>query len=117
MALIDRSTPVITLIDAATGPQTGVVVAVQSNLAAVLEVSGTYTNLEAEFDVSIDEGVTFWPMAAESLSLGTSAPKMTTPGLYRLQEGFRAVTHMRVAVTSTGAPTGAMTVKVVGIMY
>ena len=117
MALIDRATPLITLIDAATGPVVGVVVPVGSNIAAVLEVSGTYTNLEAEFDVSIDEGVTYWPVNLVSLSLGTSAPKMTTPGLYGLKDGFRAVTHMKVTITSSGAPTGAMTVKAVGIMY
>jgi hypothetical protein len=117
MSLIDRATPLITLIDAATGPVTGVVVPVGSNIAAVIEVLGPYTNLEAVFEVSIDEGITYWPVALEMLSTGTSGPKMTTPGLYALMEGFRAVSHMRVSVTSAGPPTGSMTIKAVGIMY
>jgi hypothetical protein len=117
MHVSERTTPLVILINAATGAQVGAPVAIGYSVAAVLEVSGTYTNLEALFEISIDGGLRYWPVAVEPLSTGTSAPKMTTPGLYRLLEGFRAVTHMRAEVTASGTPTGAMTIKAVGLLY
>lgn len=115
---IRRGNPVV-LQDAATGPATGLTLAVGEVESCILEVSGTYTNLEAQFEVSVDGGHLFWPVDLEPpLSTGGgTGPKMTTPGLYHAGHAFRAATHIRTPIMAPGAPSGSMTVRVVLIMW
>lgn len=117
MPIVERTSALHTMQSAVTGASPGLTVANAGAETVIVEVSGTYTNLEATFEISIDEGVTFWPVTLELLSTaGTVAPKLTAPGLYKMMSGVRAMTHFRAPIATTGTPTGAMTIKVMGII-
>ena len=115
---IRRGNPLI-LQQAVTEASPGVTLDVGEVESCILEVSGEYTNLEAQFEVSIDGGHSFWPVNLEPplSSGGGTGPKMTTPGLYYAGPAFRGATHIRAPVAAAGTPTGAMTVKAVLIRW
>lgn len=80
----------------------------------IVEVSGTYTNITANFEGSIDGGTTWNSVSLATLSSLTRArlAAATAVGLY-LMENAAGLTTFR-ARTTIGAATGSMTVKAIG---
>jgi len=86
---------------------------VRSGTTLMVEISGTYTNVTANFEASIDGGTTWWAVALATLNSTTLVRTLTaaTNGLYRLED-CGGLTHFR-ARTTIGAATGTMTVKAI----
>ncbi len=78
---------------------------------AVVEISGTFSGITANFEASVDGGTTYHSVAL--LQLGsTSSAKVaaaTATGHYRLSDAA-GITQLR-ARTTVATPTGTMTVK------
>lgn len=79
----------------------------------VVEVSGTYTNITANCEASVDGGTTWFSVTLATLSSVTRArlAALVANGLYLL-ENADGLTTFR-ARTTIGAVTGTMTVKAV----
>lgn len=80
----------------------------------IVEISGTYTNITANFEGSIDGGTTWNAVTLATLASVTRArlAAATAVGLY-LMENAAGLTHFR-ARTTIGAATGSITVKAIG---
>lgn len=82
-------------------------------VSVVVEVSGTYTNMTANFEASIDGGTTWFSVSLATLSSTTRAriAAATAVGLYLL-ENANGLSGLR-ARTTVASPTGAMTVRAI----
>jgi hypothetical protein len=82
--------------------------------SAILEASGTYTGITANFEGSIDSGVTWYPITLITLAntAGVRVSTATNNGLYFL-EYARPMNAFR-ARTTVATPTGNMTVRARG---
>lgn len=109
MARTSETAQVIQNAQAAAG--NGTPIDVTGMQALMVEISGTYTNITANFEGSIDGGVTWNVLALLQLAATarTYVAAATAVGLYFLAE-CKALTHFR-ARTTIGAATGSMTVK------
>lgn len=82
--------------------------------AVLVEITGTYTNITANFEVSADGGTTWHAVSLATLSSTTLSrvAAATAVGLYRLEHAGGA-NRLR-ARTTVASPTGSMTVKALG---
>jgi hypothetical protein len=112
--------PLLTRLGALTSLQAAVVTAVNGTalditdaVSVVVEISGTYTGVTANFEASVDAGVTWNSVSLATLSSTTRAriAAATAVGLYLL-ENANGLTTFR-ARTTVSTPTGTMTVKAV----
>lgn len=112
--------PVVTQLGAVTNLQTavataidGVVLDITDATQVLVQVSGTYTNITANCEASIDGGTVWNSVTLATLSSVTRArlAALIANGLYLL-ENADGITHFR-ARTTIGAVTGTMTVKAI----
>jgi len=114
MPVSTRLSAIIVLQNAAAGAANGAMIDITDSASAIVELSGTYTGITANFEASIDSGVTWWPIALNTLSnpSGVRTATATANGLYFL-EYARPMNAFR-ARTTVATPTGAMTVRARG---
>lgn len=91
----------------------GVALDITDATSVIVEVSGTYTNITANCEASIDGGTTWGSVTLATLSSVTRArlAALIANGLYLL-ENADGLTTFR-ARTTIGAVTGTMTVKAI----
>lgn len=91
----------------------GVALDITDAVQVLVQVSGTYTNITANCEASIDGGTSYSSVTLATLSSVTRArlAALIANGLYLL-ENADGLTHFR-ARTTIGAVTGTMTVKAV----
>lgn len=91
----------------------GVALDITDAVQVLVEVTGTYTNITANCEASLDGGTTYHSVSVATLSSTTRArlAALVANGLYLL-ENADGLTHFR-ARTTIGAVTGTMTVKAV----
>lgn len=113
MPVATRLTALTTLQAAVAIAANGTALDITDASKVVVEVSGTYTNITANFEASVD-GTNFHSVSLATLSSTTLArlAAATAVGLYLL-ENAGGLTRFR-ARTTIGAATGTMTVKAVG---
>jgi hypothetical protein len=108
-----RMTPVALLQNAQTAASAGETFDISPCAEITIEVSGTFTNLTANFEGSLD-GVTWSPLVVRNLSTETTgSPNTTATGLYHMGYGS-GIAYFRVPITAQGTPTGAITVRAIG---
>ena len=103
-----------TLQSAQAGAANGTSLDISEAVSLLVEITGTYTGLTANFEASLDGGTTWNSVALLQLS-STSlarATGATANGLYLL-ENIRGMTAFRARTTASN-PTGSMTVKAIG---
>jgi hypothetical protein len=107
----------IVLQDAATEAGDGVAVSIAGIDTFLVQVSGTYTGMQVNFEASLDDGATWAAVALLPVGSTTPGTLVATPaaaatGIYRMTHapGF---SHFRVRVSGTG--TGDITVTVYGV--
>lgn len=116
MPLLTRLSALTTLQNAAAGAANGTALDITDAAQVVVEVSGTFTNITANFEASIDGGLTWNSVSLRQMSSTTSArlAAATAAGLYLL-ENANGLTSFR-ARTTVSSPTGSMTVRAVGAL-
>jgi hypothetical protein len=114
MGVSTRLSPIAILQQAAAVATNGAMIDITDSASAIVEVSGTYTGITANFEASIDAGVTWYPVSLTVLTnaSGVRAITATTNGLYFL-EYARPMNAFR-ARTTVATPTGSMTVRARG---
>jgi hypothetical protein len=117
MALATRLSSITVLQNAQAAAANGTAMDASDATELMVEVSGTYTNITANFEASIDGGSTWHSISLLQVSSLTSAriAAATAVGLYRL-ETAKGINAFR-ARTTIGAATGAMTVKAVSGLW
>lgn len=100
-----------TLQNAQAGAANGTALDCEEAVALLVEVSGTYTGITANFEGSVDAGATWWTVSLAALNSTTRARSLTATanGLYLLED-IGALSQFR-ARTTVATPTGSMTVK------
>lgn len=113
MAVATRLTASQSLQAAQTAAANGTDIDITDASQLVVEVSGTYTNITANFEASIDGGTSWHSVSLATLSSTTRArvAAATAVGLYLL-ENANGLNRFRARTTVSG-PTGSMTVKAV----
>lgn len=98
---------------AQTAAANGVALDITDAAGVIVEISGTYTNMTANFEASIDGGTTWFGVSLATLSSTTRArlAAAAAAGLYLL-ENAGGLTSFR-ARTTVASPTGSMTVRAV----
>lgn len=113
MATAPRVGAVTVLQNAVVIAADGVALDISGASNVFVEISGTHTNVAANFEVSIDGGTTWWPVFLADLNNATftriKATLSGVNGLYRLEDAA-GLSHFR-ARTTIGAATGTMTVR------
>jgi hypothetical protein len=114
MPIATRLGSLTTLQSAQNGAANGTALDVTDASAVIVEVSGTYTNMTANFEASVDGGTIWDSVSLATLSSTTRArvAAATAVGLYLL-ENTNGLTSFR-ARTTVASPTGSMTVKAIG---
>lgn len=117
MAVSARIGAVTTLQSAVATAQDGTALAVSGAEAVLVEISGTFTNINVFFEGSLDGGVTYGAVyvrrGSDAVLVASVSP--ATVGLYRLEDA-RGLTHFRTR-TTIGSVTGTITVKAVAVLY
>lgn len=108
MAIQTRIGTLTTLQNAQAGAANGTALDVTDATEVWFEISGTFTNITANFEAAIDGGTVFSPVAVMTPA-GTRASTATAAGLYSLADGA-SITTVRVR-TTVATPTGSMTVR------
>lgn len=110
MPIATRLGAVTTLQSAQAGAADGTPLTITDAAAVIVEIAGTYTNITANFEASID-GSAWFAVSLATLASTTRAriAAATAVGLYLLENanglvGFRAR-------TTVADPTGTMTVR------
>ena len=116
MPIASRLGTITTIQNAQAGAANGTIIDIIDATSLVIEISGTYTNITANFEASIDGGTTWFSVSLiqmASLTLARLAAA-TAIGLYFLEntEGLNAFR----ARTTVASPTGSMTVRAVGAL-
>ena len=114
MGVSTRLSPIAVLQNATAAAANGIMIDITDSASAIVEVSGTYTGITANFEASIDAGVTWYPVSLTVLlnPAGTRTITANTNGLYFL-EYARPMNAFR-ARTTVATPTGSMTVRARG---
>jgi hypothetical protein len=102
---------------AAAAPGNGAVVSIGGLTSLLVQIAGTYTTSQVNFQASADGGVNWFAVALLPVGSTTPGTLVATPaaadtGLYRLQDA-RGFTHFRSPITGTG--TGTVTVTAYGV--
>ena len=105
----NRQGELATIQNGATGAANGTALEMTNAVGAVFEISGTFTNLTANWEASVDGGATWWSVGAVPLTTRSRAATATATGLYLL-DNVAGLTHVRARITAAG-PTGSMTVR------
>jgi hypothetical protein len=106
----------IVLQDAEDGAADGAQVTIAGLISFLIEITGTFAGLTANFEASLD-GATWSAVAllpVGSTTPGTLVASATAAGLYRLQDCHGFVSFRARTSGSTG---GAMTVKAHGVPH
>lgn len=113
MPITTRLGSLTTLQAAQAGAANGTTLDITDAGSVLVEVSGTYTNITANFEGSVDGGSAWNSVSLATLSSTTRAriAAATAVGLYLL-ENANGLTTFR-ARTTVASPTGSMTVKAV----
>lgn len=113
MAIVTRLGALTVLQNAVATAVNGTALDITDATSVIVEVSGTYTNITANCEVSIDGGTTWYSVTLATLSSVTRArlAALVANGLYLL-ENADGLTTFR-ARTTIGAVTGTMTVKAI----
>ena len=116
MAVSTRLGTLTTLQAAQAGAANGTAIDITDAQAVIVEISGTYTNITANFEAAIDGTTTYNSVSLAQLSSTTRArlAAATAVGLYLL-ENAAGMTSFR-ARTTVASPTGTMTVKAIGTL-
>lgn len=103
--------PILTVLqNAQTGAGNGSTVDCSAYDRTAFVISGTYTNITANFEISYDGGTTFFALSVLN-SAGTAVTTATATGIYRIPADTPGgVVRAR---TTIGAATGSMTVNAV----
>lgn len=114
MGVATRLGALTTLQNAQAGAANGTALDITDAASVIVEISGTYTNITANFEASIDGGTTWNSVSLATLSSTTRArlAAATAAGLYLL-ENAGGLTSFRARTTVSG-PTGSMTVRAIG---
>jgi|1185.fasta_scaffold156151_3 hypothetical protein len=114
MPVSTRLSAIAVLQNAMAAAANGIMIDITDSQSAIVEVSGTYTGITANFEGSIDAGLTWYPVSLTVLSnpSGVRASTAATNGLYFL-EYARPMNAFR-ARTTVATPTGSMTVRARG---
>ena len=109
----------ITLQDAAAVAADGIVVSIGGLTSVVVQITGTYTGMQVNFEASVDGALTWAAVALLPIGSTTPGTLVATPaagatGLYRLQDA-RGLTHIRARVSGSG--TGAVTVTAYSVPW
>lgn len=113
MAVQTRLSALAALQTAQAGAANGATLDITDAASVIVEVSGTYTNITANFEASIDGGLTWFSVSLATLSSTTRArlAAATATGLYLL-ENAGGLTSFRTR-TTVASPTGSMTVRAI----
>lgn len=113
MPLLTRLGALATLQNAQAAAANGTAVDITDAVSIIVEISGTYTAITANFEASIDGGVTWGGVSLATLASVTRAriAAATAVGLYLL-ENAGGLTTFR-ARTTVSSPTGTMTVRAI----
>lgn len=113
MPLLTRLGALTTLQAAQAAAANGTALDITDAVTVVVEVSGTYTNMTANFEASVDGGTVWNSVSLATLSSTTRArvAAATAVGLYLL-ENAGGLNAIRVR-TTVASPTGAMTVRAI----
>jgi hypothetical protein len=113
MPTASRLGAVATLQNAVATAVNGTALDITDAASVIVEISGTYTNITANFEASIDGGTTWFGVSLATLSSTTRArlAAATAVGLYLL-ENAGGLNSFR-ARTTIGAATGTMTVRAI----
>ncbi len=113
MGVASRLSSVTTLQAAQAAAANGTALDVSNASNVIVEISGTYTGITANFEASIDGGTVWNSVSLATLSSTTRARLAAgiANGLYLL-ENAGGLSSFR-ARTTVSDPTGSMTVKVV----
>lgn len=103
----------VTLQDGVSTAVDGSVLSTVDAAAVLVQISGTFTNITANFEGSLD-GETFTAVPLR-VPAGTLASTATAVGFYRLED-CRGLTGFR-ARTTVGSVTGTMTVQAIAVRY
>ncbi len=109
----NRIRPLITLQSAVAVAADGTALNCEDGTGAMVEISGTFSGITANFEASID-GTTFFAVQVLPLATRTYATTATATGIYVLDR-IAGVAALRVR-TTVATPTGAMTVKAAAIL-
>lgn len=111
MAIVPRNSSITTLQSAVSAAANGATMDTTEGRAVVLEISGTFTGITANFEASIDGGTSWFAVALQQLSASTPTytAAATAAGLYQLKDSH-GINAMR-ARTTVSTPTGSMTVR------
>lgn len=111
MPLLTRLGSLTTLQNAQASAANGTALDITDAASVIVEITGTYTNITANFEASIDGGTTWHSVSLATLSSTTRArlAAATATGLYLL-ENAAGLTSFR-ARTTVASPTGSMTVR------
>lgn len=112
MPLLTRLGAVTALQSAQDAADDGTEITITDAVSLIVEVSGTYTGITANFEASID-GAAWFAVSLATLASTTRArvAAATATGLYLL-ENAGGLTAFR-ARTTVSSPTGAMTVRAI----
>ena len=114
MATAIRTGALTTLQNNVSTAVNGIVLDIGNAIEVTVEVSGTFTGITANFECSVDGGITWHPASLIQMS---SIPGITrvitagTTGIYHL-ENAQGLNRFR-ARTTIATPTGGMTVKAI----
>jgi len=113
MPVSTRLGAITALQTAQAGAANGTALDITDAVSLIIEISGTYTNMTANFEASIDGGATWFSVSLATLASTTRArvAAATATGLYLL-ENAGGLTSFR-ARTTVASPTGSMTVRAV----
>lgn len=102
-----------TLQAAQAGAANGASLDITEAVSVIVEISGTYTAITANFEASLDGGLTWNSVSLATLSSTTRArlAAAVANGLYLLENAGGLSTFR--ARTTIGSPTGTMTVKAI----
>lgn len=117
MPLLTRLGTMTTLQNAQAAAADGTALDITDAVSVVVEISGTYTAITANFEASIDAGVTWNSVSLAQLGSTTRArlAAATAVGLYLLEDAGGLTTFR--ARTTVGSPTGTMTVRAISSLH
>lgn len=111
MPVVTRSGTLTTIQAAQAGAANGTALDISEANVVLVEISGTYTDITANFEASVDGGTTWHSVSLATLSSTTLArvAAATAVGVYLLAHAA-GMNRLRARTTVSG-PTGSMTVK------
>jgi hypothetical protein len=109
----------VVLQDAAAAAGDGVAAVIEGLTSFLVQISGTYTGMQVNFEASADGAASWFAVALLPVGSTTPGTLVATPaagatGVYRLQDA-RGLTHCRGRLSGTG--TGSVTVTAYGVRH